>query len=136
MHGNDRFGAWGNRRFHQIGVNAVGIWPNVHHHRESARKEHGAGGGDEGEIGNDDLVPRPDVQRGHDNFNRGRTVRHGHAVPRAVKGREGTLELQRFGSRSSPPHAAFQDVHERATFFVVVHRPFGERLVLRLPTSQ
>src|SRR3954449_3748113 len=97
---------------------------------------HGAGRCYESEVWNDDFIPRRDAKSRHGDFQRGRTIRHCDAMTRSMKLRESLFEFEGLRTRRAPPDTAFQHFFQRLHFFIVVIRPEGKGLVLRLLAAE
>ena len=68
---------------------------NVGEHHGGAREAHGVGGGDEGEVGDDDLVARADAEGHQRERDRGGAARYRDAVASADARGDACLELAR-----------------------------------------
>ncbi len=81
VHRDDGLGAGGDGGFHQGARDVEGFGVQVDEHRSGPQAGHDARGGEEGEGGEDHLVPVLDVQ-GHEGHQEGvGAAGHAHGVP-------------------------------------------------------
>src|SRR5579859_2832219 len=116
--GDDGLGPRSDSGFGQRRIEIVALRIDINKHGKRIGEEHGASGGDEGEVRNDDLVTVIDSERSHGDFERGGAVGDGEAVLGAVIFRKGLLEFEGFGAGSAPPDAAFENFLQGAALVV------------------
>src|SRR5215472_17291043 len=101
MHGNDRLGARRNGGFSERGVYAIRFRIHIHQHGKRVGKQHGARGGHQREVGNNDFISRlySGSQEGH--LQGGGSIGHSDSMAGTMEDGEGLLESQSPTSRSA-----------------------------------
>ena len=125
--GNNGFGAGSNCGGGCLRIEAVSVWEHVNQDRQRVGKQHGAGSGNEGEIGNDDFIAGIDSERCHGHFQGGGAIGDRYAVANTMKVSKCLFEFQGFSSRGSPPDAAFQNFSQSIAFSVIELWPQRKR---------